>query len=108
MQLPSNKNAHSYFYSYLWPPCQRAFIFIVCGKSEIRPISDANERERQTQQRWIQYVTGNPDPRTFTTETSLRARTATSNSAREQRRKRQGQETTEQREHRSAQQTAIL
>ena len=45
--------------------------------SEIRPISDANEKERQTQQRWIQYVTGNPDPRTFTTETPFKARTAT-------------------------------
>ena len=49
---------------------------------ETLPISDANEREQQTQQGWIQYVAGNPLPRTFTTETPFRMGTATSNSAR--------------------------
>ena len=38
---------------------------------ETRPISYANEREQQTQQRWIQEVAGNPRPRRFTTVTSL-------------------------------------
>ena len=38
---------------------------------ETRPISDANEREQQTKQRWIQQVAGNSRPRRFNTETPL-------------------------------------
>ena len=44
-------------------------VHIICEKmftvSEIQPISDANERKRQTQQHWTQYVAANPNPRTL-------------------------------------------
>ena len=36
---------------------------------ESPPIYQANEREQQTQQRWIQQVAGNPRRRRFTKET---------------------------------------
>ena len=36
---------------------------------ETRTISVGNEREEQTQQRWIQQVGGNPRLRRFSTET---------------------------------------
>ena len=36
---------------------------------ESPPIYQANEREQQTQQRWIQQVAGNPRRRRFTRET---------------------------------------
>ena len=74
---------------------------IVCEKmftvGETRPISDANEREQQTQQRWIEQAAGNSCPRRFPTETPLKRE-----GRREQRRRRRKQ-TTEQREHRLAQ-----
>ena len=74
---------------------------------ETRPISDANERKQQTQQLWIQYVAGIlarehlPPKLRLDWERRLEIQ-------REQRRKRQGQKTTEQREHRLVQRTAIL
>ena len=37
--------------------------------AESPPISQANERQQQTQQRWIQQVAGNPRRARFTNET---------------------------------------
>ena len=68
---------------------------------ESRPITQANEREQQTQQWWTQQVSGNPRRGRFTAETPQERERRLEIDLQQRRRRRQP-ETAEQREHRLA------